>query len=60
MLIAGICVHIVFLKGLSDDQFNQLFIVLEDKPGAQATYEKWIDSIPSQMVHPSIRSFKGS
>lgn len=49
------CIHI----GLSDAQLRKVFNILENMQNAVAIYEKWIQSISSQLIDASIQSYTG-
>ncbi|XP_055313653.1 uncharacterized protein LOC129574965 isoform X2 [Sitodiplosis mosellana] len=48
-----------YYSGLDDDQLYQVFEVLESEQGSSVIYEKWIQSIPSELRDSSIVSYTG-
>lgn len=46
-------------SGLSDDQLVKVFNILEVTPDSKAIYEKWMETIAPQLIHPTIKSYTG-
>lgn len=49
----------VVYTGLTDEQLLKVFDILENTSDAPPIYEKWIRSIPAQLIDSSVKSYTG-
>lgn len=48
-----------FHAGLSDEQLQRVFNILENTPNPSGEYEKWIRTISPELIDASIKSYTG-
>lgn len=57
--LASLILNRLIFSGLTDKQLLRVFQLLEMNENAAEIYEKWISSVPDELVESSIRTYSG-